>query len=187
MNHLTGPQIDEQLSYILAAPKDSGTVKMIVSRPATNERKIEESCRFSSKGGTEGDHWAKGCWKKLPDGSPHPDVQISVMNYRVLEVIGDSEDSRALAGDNLCVDFDLSDENLKTGDRLKIGEATVEVTDIPHDGCQKFAERFGAEALSYINSEAGKKLHLRGIYVRVIEDGNVSKNDRIEKIEPRQP
>lgn len=182
MQKLTTSQIKERLSYILDAPKDSGTVKMIVSRPTTDERNIVDSCQLSSEGGTAGDHWAKGCWKTLPDGSPHPDVQISVMNYRVLEVIEASEERRALAGDNLCVDFNLSEENLKTGDRLKIGEAIVEVTDVPHNGCQKFQERFGADALSYINSKEGKKLHLRGIYVRVIEDGLVNKNDTIEKL-----
>jgi hypothetical protein len=182
MSHITRRQFEERLEYILNAPKDSGTVKMIVSRPETNERTILDVCDLTSKGGTAGDNWAKGCWKTLPDGSPHPDVQISMMNYRVLEVIEEIENRRALAGDNLCVDLDLSDDNLKTGDRLKVGEAIVEVTDIPHNGCQKFKERFGADALSYINSESGKRLHLRGIYVRVTKDGIVRKNDSIEKI-----
>ncbi|MBD5778235.1 MOSC domain-containing protein [Pelagicoccus sp. NFK12] len=181
MNHVTTSQFEEQIEYILDAPKQSGTVKMIVARPATNERKILDSCLLSAKSGTDGDHWARGCWKSLPDGSPHPDVQISVMNYRVLQVIEQDEERRALAGDNLCVDFDLSEENLQPGERLRIGAATVEVTSIPHNGCKKFAERFGSEALAYINSEEGKKLHLRGIYVRVVEDGLVRKHDTIEK------
>lgn len=56
MNHVTTSQIEEQLAYILDAPKESGTVKMIVARPATNERQITDSCLLSAKGGTDGDH-----------------------------------------------------------------------------------------------------------------------------------
>ncbi|MBK1879600.1 MOSC domain-containing protein [Pelagicoccus mobilis] len=182
MSFITKEEFVERLDYVKAAPKEEGSLKLIVVRPVSNEREMPASCSLSVEEGVAGDHWAKGCWKSLPDGSPDPAVQIAMMNYRVLELIADSDERRALAGDALCVDFDLCDENLSTGDRLRIGETEVEVTDVPHNGCAKFAERFGKEALAYINSAEGKALHLRGIYVKVVSDGVVSVGDAVKRL-----
>ena len=78
--------------------------------------------------------------------------------------------------------FDLSKENVKSGDRLKVGDAVVEVTDVPHLGCGKFKKRFGAAALHQVNSPQGKDLHLRGIYARVVLDGAVTVGDPVIKV-----
>ena len=59
---------------------------------------------------------------------------------------------------------------------------TVEVTEIPHTGCKKFVARYGVDALDYINAKERADLRLRGVYVRVIEDGVVRAGDTIEKI-----
>ena len=44
------------------------------------------------------------------------------------------------------VDLDLSVANLPVGQRLRIGSAVIEISDIPHNGCGKFRERYGEEA-----------------------------------------
>jgi hypothetical protein len=182
MKAISREQFESALRYVLDAPKDGGVLKLIVIRPHTGEREVLESCELSLQYGAKGDRWAHKCWKSLPDGSPDPDVQIAVTNYRVLELLADTDERRALAGDNLCVDLDLSDANLHTGDRLNIGKAILEVTAVPHSGCGKFKERFGEEALAYINSPLGKSLHLRGIYARVVKDGVVCVGDSIAKV-----
>ena len=82
-----------------------------------------------------------------------------------------------LAGDNLVVDLDLSEENLAAGDQLRVGEALLEITDVPHTGCGKFAQRFGPDATRFINAAARADLHLRGRYARVITAGTVRVGD----------
>jgi MOSC domain-containing protein YiiM len=79
------------------------------------------------------------------------------------------------------VDFDLSEVNLKSGDRLQIGKTVIKVTAVPHTGCGLFKARFRADSLAVINSDLGKSLHLRGIYARVVMDGVVKVGDRAHK------
>jgi MOSC domain-containing protein YiiM len=182
MSIITTEELDARLDYILDAPKDRGELKMIVIRPRKNERLVLKTCHLSLEKGAEGDNWAKGAGKTLPNGKLDPDVQLTVMNYRVLELLADSNEKRAMAGDNLCVDLDLSEDNLQHGDRLKIGASIVKITDFPHNGCRKFQARFGASALAYVISSKGKELHLRGIYARVVKDGVATVGDAIEII-----
>jgi MOSC domain-containing protein YiiM len=56
----------------------------------------------------------------------------------------------------------------------------LEVTPQPHNGCAKYSERFGADALRVISRPEARDLHLRGIYFRVVEDGDVAVGDTAE-------
>jgi MOSC domain-containing protein YiiM len=85
----------------------------------------------------------------------------------------------SLAGDNLVVDLDLSDENLPTGTQLQIGGAIFEVTDLPHTGCQKFERRYGADALKVVNAEVYKSRRLRGLFIQVVQAGKIQVGDSI--------
>lgn len=180
--HLTTEQLHEGIPHIEASPNDNGVLKAIVVRPKTDERSELAFCELSPEGGVHGDNWALGCWKSLPDGSPHPDVQVAIANSRAIDLIAGDQGRWALAGDNLFVDFDLSNENLTAGQQLAIGDVVLEVTEIPHNGCQKFAARFGNDALKFVNSAIGKQLHLRGIYARVVKSGVVQVGDTIRKL-----
>ena len=80
-------ELDDALPWIRQSPKDKGALRMIVVRPGTNERSVLPEVEISAAGGVHGDCWARGCWKSLPDGRPHPDVQIAMMNVRVIEAV----------------------------------------------------------------------------------------------------
>jgi hypothetical protein len=182
VSHLSLDQLNDGLSDIRQSPVDKGVLEAIVIRPATDERESFTECEISPERGVHGDNWSKGCWMSLPNGRPHPDVQIAIMNARTIHLIAQNEDRWPLAGDNLYVDLDLSGENLPCGQRLAIGSAVLEITDVAHNGCKKFARRFGADAVKFVNSELGKKLHLRGIYARVVTTGVVRVGDAVRKL-----
>jgi MOSC domain-containing protein YiiM len=109
-------------------------------------------------------------------------MQINMMNSRVIALLAHEKDRWQLAGDQLFFDMDLSDENLPSGTKLSIGEAILEVTPVPHSGCKKFTDRFGLEAMKFVNSPVGKELHLRGINAKVIQAGIIRNGDIVKKI-----
>ncbi len=109
-------------------------------------------------------------------------MQLNVMNARVVALVAVDPDRRALAGDQLYVDLDLSVDNLPPGTRLALGSAVIEVTDQPHKGCAKFSTRFGVEALRFVNSEEGRARRLRGLNAKVVVGGTVRVGDPIEKL-----
>ena len=56
----------------------------------------------------------------------------------MIGLLGDTDDERALAGDQLYVDLDLSHDNLPAGSRIEVGDDVVlEVTAKPHAGLQE--------------------------------------------------
>ena len=164
--HLSLEELRGRLDEIRQSPKDQGILKAIVIRPETDARVSLQRRELSAELGVHGDNWAKGCWMSLPDGRPHPDVQVAIMNARTIALIAQDEARWPLAGDNLLVDLDLSEYNLPPGTRLAVGRALLEITDVPHKGCKKFAARFGVDATRFVNARDGLHLHLRGIYAR---------------------
>ena len=67
------------------------------------------------------------------------------------------------------------------GSRLLVGETVLEVSAKPHTGCQKFSSRFGVDALRFVNSEAGRKLRLRGLNASVVVPGTIRQGDPVHK------
>ena len=114
--------------------------------------------------------------------SPHPDMQLNVMNSRVIALVAQERERWHLAGDQLFVDLDLSGENVPPGTRLALGAAVIEVTAQPHTGCQKFVSRFGLDAMKFVNSPLGRQLNLRGINAKVVRPGAIRVRDAAKKL-----
>jgi MOSC domain-containing protein YiiM len=104
------------------------------------------------------------------------------MNMRAIALLAQDESRWALAGDQLFVDFDLSEANLPAGTRIAIGSVILEVSSTPHTGCVKFSERFGKDALKFVNSPEGKPLRLRGVNTRVVQAGKIQVGDAVRKV-----
>jgi len=85
-------------------------------------------------------------------------------------------------GDNLFVELDIRQENMPAGTRLRVGEALVEVTPKPHNGCLKFKGRFGQDALHFVQAPPTRPENRRGIHWKVIEAGDVQVGDSIEVV-----
>lgn len=180
--HLTGAEIEEQIGAVLESPKDSGRLEMIVRRPAVADREVIAEGMLDTKTVLVGDNWLVRGSSRTVDGLGHPEMQLTVMNYRFAELIAGSRERVSLAGDQLFVDLYLGSENLPPGTRLSLGEAVIEVTAIPHTGCKKFVERFGLDAMKFANSDFGRRHNLRGINAKVIEPGKIGCGDRVEVI-----
>ena len=164
------------------SPRDQGRVEMIVIRPQVDQRQSLTECYFSPEAGAQGDTWRERDQQR--GRQPNPNAQIAVMNIRSAHLIAGTQAQCQWAGDNLFVDFDLSVDSLQPGQRLTIGEVRFEMTPKAHNGCHKFAARFGQDALQFVNSERGKHLHLRGVYLKVLQPGIVKVGDVIQRCEP---
>ena len=182
IQHMTTEQLEAGLDDIRQAPKDSGVLQLIVRRPDTGEREILDDGQLDDAEGLVGDNWRARGSNSTPDGSAHPECQITIMNTRVAALVAQDKARWHLAGDQFYVEMDISRENLPPGTRLAIGDAVLEVSANPHTGCGKFVERFGADAMKFVNSAVGRELCLRGINTWVIEPGAVSVGDTVRKL-----
>lgn len=180
--HLSNAEIEAGIDHVLAAPKSEGRLEMIVRRPAVNAREVVEEGKLDREQGLLGDNWLMRGSSRTENGLGHPEMQLNLMNIRFAELIAGSRERAPLAGDQLYIDLDLSGENLPPGTRIKVGEAVIEVTAIPHTGCKKFVERFGLDAMKFANSEFGRRHNLRGINAKVVEPGSVRTGDAVSVI-----
>lgn len=178
VKHLSLSELEAGLELIRQSPKNHGILEMIVRRPAENEREVLLAGRLDPACGLEGDTWNVRGSSRSADGAAHPEMQINIMNARAIALVAREKLRWPLAGDQLFIDLDLSDDNLPPGTRLAIGTAVIEITAQPHTGCKKFTARFGHAAAQFVNSEFGKRLHLRGVNAKVIEAGVVRVGDR---------
>jgi MOSC domain-containing protein YiiM len=170
-------ELETQLDYIRQSPSDDGVLEMIVCRPAVDSRQMLFEAELDSERGLVGDSWlARGDYH---GGPPNPDTQLNIMNSRVVALLAQDRERWPLAGDQLYIDLDLSDDNLPPGSQLAIGSAILEVTAEPHTGCKKFASRYGDDAKKFVNSPEGKRLHLRGINARIIQSGTIRTGDKV--------
>lgn len=171
--------LKEGLARILQSPRGVGRLEMIVRRPEVDQREVLQSAELCLREGLRGDNWSRRPSSRTPDRSPHPDMQLNLMNARVLQLLCPDRERWPWAGDQLLVDLDLSEAHLPVGTRLALGSAVIEVTDQPHTGCKKFAERFGLEAHKFVNAAEHRHLKLRGINARVVQAGKCKSGEEI--------
>lgn len=183
--HLAATALDAGIEHIRAAPTDTGTLDLVVARPAPGVREVLGVATLDAAIGLAGDNWLERGSRHTPDGSAEPDKQLNVMSIRAAELVAGSRDRVPLAGDQLYVDLDISAANLPPGSLLAIGaEAVIEVTPSPHTGCAKFTQRFGLDAMRFVNSPVGKELRLRGLCARVVVPGVVRPGDPVVVTRP---
>ena len=174
VRHLSMAELEAGLDPIRQSPNDAGTLDMIVVRPKTDERAVLTECVASPEQAIHGDRWA--------NTSKSHDVSVTLMNSRAAMLIAQDKARWPLAGDQLFVDFDLSEDNLPPGTRVGVGEVVFEITAKDHTGCTKFSSRFGADAFLFVNSPEGARLNLRGIYAKVVEGGTLRVGDVVRKL-----
>jgi len=184
IHHLSLKELEAGLEHIRQSPKDEGKVMLIVRRPDEDKRESVRSAELDLDQGLVGDNWKERGSRSTPDGSPIVEAQITVMNARVIDLLAQGEERWSLAGDQFYIDMDLSDENIPPGTRLALGSAVIEVSSVPHTGCNKFAARYGIDATRFVNSPEGKRLHLRGINARIMKAGTVHVGDAVRKVQP---
>ncbi|HEY5923507.1 MAG TPA: hypothetical protein VIV11_17625 [Kofleriaceae bacterium] len=174
-------ELDAHLDHIRAAPRDAGVVELIVRRPEKEARDVVEEARLDETVGLVGDNWSTRGSKRTPDGSAHPQQQLTLMMTRALAAIAERE-RWPLAGDQFLVDFDLSQASLPVGTKLALGEAIIEISELPHLGCDKFTTRFGSDATKWVNNGEGRELRLRGVNARVVRGGIVRRGDSLRRV-----
>lgn len=182
--HRSRQELDEGLAHVRRSPADHGTLDLIVRRPAEDVREVLEEGRLDLAEGLVGDTWSTRGSTSTPDGSANPEAQLTVMNSRSAALVAGVDDHGGLAGDQLYVDLDLSAGRLPAGSRLQIGDAVIEITAKPHRGCAKFAARFGADALRFVNTGEGLSLNLRGRNAKVVVPGAVRRGDAVRRVTP---
>ena len=153
-------------------------------RPAEGERELLEAAELDREVGVVGDRWSAG---RTNGRAPNPATQVTLMSARAAALVARTRDRWPLAGDQLYVDLDISEENLPAGTRLRLGSAVLEISHEPHTGCKKFVARFGMDAMLFVNSPVGRALRLRGVNARVVEPGTVSLGDAVDEARAEPP
>ena len=167
-------ELEAALEALPPVPRTAGRVALIVKRADGGRREILKRVGLSSGAGVPGDSW-----ERRPE--PKDEMQIAVMQRDIAELIANGQ-PLTLFGDNLFLELDLSTANLPIGSRLRAGDAVLEVTPMPHNGCLKFRARFGDDALRFVAMPRLRHRNLRGIYMRVVEDGELGSGDSVEVI-----
>ena len=187
--HRTADEIVGFLPTIDASPRDVGFLRTVVRRPGPGEREVLDVGHLEVSEGLVGDTWASRGSRRTADGSAHPDMQLNLMNHRLVEFLAQDPEREALAGDQMFVDLDLGHDNLPAWSELHIGGpegAVIVVTDQPHTGCGKFIARYGKDALAFVNGAEGRPRRLRGLCAKVVRPGPVRPGDEVVVVRPSE-
>ena len=187
ITNLTNDELLAGLESIRQSPKGRGRLEAIARRPEVDIREALQVGELDLDEGLVGDTWKNRPSTRMPDHSAHPEMQVTLMNARVIGLIAQAQERWPLAGDQLYVDLDLSIQSMPVGTRLAIGEqAVLEITAQLHTGCNKFAARFGEPAWKWVNSPVGRELRLRGVNARVVQPGKIAVGEPVVVLQDRK-
>lgn len=178
----TAAELLQRLGAAGASPRQVGRLTALFARPAVGARSVLIEGMLDPAAGLVGDNWRERGSRRTADGRAHTEMQLTLMEARVLAAVAGHPSRFALAGDQLIVDFALDPAHVPPGTEVAIGDAIVVITAVPHLGCAKFAERFGPAALALVQSPEGRARNLRGVYARVVRGGCVRVGVPIRRI-----
>lgn len=170
--HLTLERLEAGFAGLRAPQTERGGLTAIARRLADGTRELPATAELDVDEGLVGD-----AWSRRPPRDP--DAQLTVMRQDIALLMANGQ-PLTLFGDNLFVDFDISDTHLPAGTRLRLGECVVEVTPEPHTGCAKFKTRFGFDALRFTAQKHMRPHNARGVHWRVVDGGTIRVGDSIE-------
>lgn len=159
----------------LHAPRDEGSVELLLARGPAGERQLPTEVQLTVDGGMPGDRWAG-------QSKYGPDYQLATARADYARLIANGQPLE-LHGDNLFLNLDLSSDNLPHQSLLRAGDALLQVTPVAHNGCKKWVQRFGLCPMQLNLDPAYRHLHLRGIYLRVVSEGRVRVGDRVRVVQ----
>lgn len=177
---VTAEDLDQALPHVMAAPRDTGPISMLLYRRKYNDRVFTDRLRLTKAQGVEGDFEMKTPWLELDDGSPDPRIQVSILPQRVLDLCWRNRETTTHPGDQIIADLNMSLENLPAGTLIRVGTAVLRVSDLWNDGCVKWKARCGKPAYTWVRSN--EALRLRGIFCSIEEDGDVLIGDEIVRL-----
>ena len=180
--HATAADLARALPHVLAAPKDNARADCLCFRPGFNQRIFPDRLVMTRLGGVPGERWGKAPWLKLPDGSPDPRIQVSILPRRVMDAVWLDRAGTLHPGDTIICDLDTSEANLPVGTLLQVGTAVLRVSDVFNDGCVKWKVRYGQAAKDWITAPRHPGLRLRGILCSIEQDGEVALGDPIRRL-----
>ena len=165
-------ELERRLALLPPSPSNTGRVTLVVKKGADGLREILSKTGLTPEGGVPGDAWGRAA-------KPNPEAQLAVMQQDLATLIANGQ-PLTLFGDNLFLDLDLSAANLPIGSQVRAGGVLLQVTPFPHNGCKKFRARFGDDALHFVSKPDLRHRNFRGIYLRVIESGEIQIGDPVE-------
>jgi hypothetical protein len=174
--------LDAAIADILSAPKDGAVIEQLCFRPDFGERTYVNEIAVTAAGGVDGCRWSHTPWLKNDDGTGNPDIQVSILQKRVLDLVYEPGGEALHPGDTLMADMDLSEENLPIGTIIKAGTAQLRVGSHWNNACVKWKVRYGADALDWVREEENIEHRLRGEMSDKVTEGVIKKGGKLMKV-----
>lgn len=179
-DHVTTDELMAALPGVLSAPKTGSAVEHLCFRPGFSERRFVRELTLTRARGIPGERWETAPWLKLPDGTGHPGIQVSILPRRVLDLVWRDREGTVHPGDTFVCDLDTSFANLPEGQLLAVGTAVLRVSEVFNEGCAKWKVRYGSEAYDWVRRPDHRDYRLRGILCSIEQDGVIRLGDAVE-------